>query len=63
MHGFQFYDVALTPSEIAQEIAAPGSVRRPWYLTPTNISDKSGSGHHPSWVGTERPTLWTGTGS
>ena len=66
MRGFQFYDVALTPSEIAQEIAAPGSVRQPWYLnrnpTPTDISDKSGSGHHPSWVGSERPTLWTGTG-
>jgi len=66
MRGFQFYDVALTPSEIAQEIAAPGSVRRPWYLnlnpTPADISDKSGSGHNPAWVGTERPTLWTGKG-
>ena len=66
MRGFQFYDVALTPSQIAQEIAAPGSVRQPWYLnlnpTPTDISDKSGNGHHPSWVGSARPTLWTGTG-
>jgi len=64
MRGFQFYDVALTPSEIAQEIAAPGSVRQPWYLnlnpTPTDISDKSGNRHHPGWVGTERPTLWKG---
>jgi len=66
MRGFQFYDAALTPSEIAQEIAAPGSVRPPWYLnlnpTPTDISDKSGSGHHPSWVGSERPRLWTDSG-
>jgi hypothetical protein len=66
MRGFQFYDVALSPSEIVQEIAAPGSVRQPWYLnlnpTPTDISDKSGRGHQPSWVGSERPTLWTGTG-
>jgi len=66
LRGFQFYDVALTPSEIVQEIAVPGSVRRPWYLnlnpTPSDISDKSGSGHHPSWVGTQRPTLWTGNG-
>src|SRR5437867_4161991 len=66
LRGFQFYDVALTPSEIAQEIAAPGSVRRPWYLnlnpTPTDISDKSGSGHDPLWVGNLRPTLWTGIG-
>ena len=66
MRGFQFYDVALTPTQIVQEIAAPGSVRTPWYLnlnpTPTDIADKSGNNHHPSWVGTERPTLWTGTG-
>jgi len=66
LRGFQFYDAALTPSEIVQEIAAPGSVRQPWYLnlnpTSADISDKSGSGHHPSWVGTQRPTVWTGTG-
>src|SRR6266850_4361934 len=66
MRGFQFYDAALTPNEIAQEIAAPGSVRPPWYLnlnpTPTDISDKSGSGHHPSWVGSERPRPWTDSG-
>ena len=66
MRGFQFYDAKLTPSQIVQEIAAPGSVRQPWYLnlnpTPTDISDKSGNAHHPSWVGTQRPTLWTGSG-
>ncbi len=65
IRGFQYYDVKLTVSEIAQEIAAPGSVRRPWYLnlnpTPSDISDKSGNGHHPSWVGPGRPALWTGT--
>jgi len=65
IRGFQYYDVKLTPSEIAQEIAAPGSVRRPWYLnlnpTPSDISDKSGNGHHPAWVGPGRPTLWTST--
>jgi hypothetical protein len=35
-----------------------------WYLnvnpTPTDISDKSGRGHQPAWVGPERPLLWTG---
>jgi hypothetical protein len=63
IRGFQYYDVKLTLSEIAQEIAAPGSVRQPWYLnlnpTPSDISDKSGHGHHPSWVGPGRPNLWT----
>jgi hypothetical protein len=66
LRGFQFYNAALTPSQIVQEIAAPGSFRTPWYLnlnpTPTDIADQSGNGHHPAWVGTERPTLWTGTG-
>jgi hypothetical protein len=65
LRGFQFYDVAMTRREIAQEIVTPGSVREPWYLnlnpTPIDISDKSGNGHHPTWVGSERPSQWTGT--
>ena len=65
IRGFQYYDVQLTLSEIAQEIAAPGSVRQPWYLnlnpTPSDVSDKSGNGHHPQWVGPGRPALWTST--
>ena len=63
LRGFQFYDAALNPIEIAAEIANPGSVRTPWYLnlnpTPTDISDKSGRGHDPAWVGNERPSLWS----
>ncbi len=35
----------------------------PWYLnmnwTLTDITDKSGSGNNPAWVGSDRPTLWT----
>jgi hypothetical protein len=35
-----------------------------WYLninpTPSDISDKSGRNHHPSWVGSGPATLWTG---
>lgn len=64
LRGFQFYDAALSPSEIAREIASPGSVRTPWYLNldpaPSDISDKSGNGHHPAWVGIERASRWTG---
>ena len=34
-----------------------------WYLntnpTPNDISDKSGKGHHPVWVGSKRPGLYT----
>lgn len=65
LRGFQFYDTALTESEIAREVASPGSVRTPWYLnlnpTPSDIGDKSGNAHHPGWVGAERPSSWTGT--
>lgn len=36
----------------------------PWYLNmnpkPTDVTDKSGSAHHPGWTGAGRPTLWTG---
>ena len=64
LRGYQFYDVVLTPAQIAQEIASPGSVRTPWYLnlnpTPGDVSDKSGNGHNPAWVGPVRPGVWTG---
>jgi hypothetical protein len=40
------------------------SLSAPWYLrmnpTPSDVSDNSGNGHHPSWDGTARPSLWTG---
>lgn len=64
LRGFQFYDAALTPRQVAREIASPGSVRTPWYLnlnpTPSDVSDKSGNGHHPKWIGAERPYAWMG---
>jgi hypothetical protein len=64
LRGFQFYESALTLDEIASEIASPGSVRSPWYLNlnpkPEDITDSSGRGNHPAWVGSERPALWTG---
>lgn len=64
LRGFQFYDAALKPSEIARELATPGSVRTPWYLNlnpmPGDITDKSGNGNHPEWVRSERPSLWSG---
>ncbi|HKJ74721.1 MAG TPA: hypothetical protein VKA19_11445 [Alphaproteobacteria bacterium] len=64
LRGFQIYDALLTPAEITSEISTPGSVRTPWYLnlnpTPSDISDKSGNGHDPAWVNTNRPALWEG---
>jgi hypothetical protein len=68
LRGFQFYNARLTASEIAQEIATPLSSAKAaniWYLnlnpTPTDISDKSGKGHHPAWVGSERPRVYGDT--
>lgn len=65
LRGLQFYDVALSEAEIAQEIAAPASFRTPWYQNlnpkPTDITDKSGSGHHPQWVDANRPAEWSQT--
>ena len=62
IRGLQLYDALLTPDQIDRELATPGSVRTPWYLnlnpTPTDVSDKSGNGHHPGWANENRPGLW-----
>lgn len=68
MRGFQIYSTALSVNDILSESATPKSTgagaSSMWYLnlnpTPTDISDKSGAGHHPAWVGSERPQLWSG---
>lgn len=68
LRGLQIYASALSGPDIAGEIAQPGSTAAGqasiWYLnlnpTPADISDKSGRGHHPAWVGPLRPTLWAG---
>jgi len=63
IRGMQFYDALLSLADCTSEIASPGSARTPWYLnlnpTPDDVTDKSGSGHNPSWDGSDRPTLWT----
>jgi hypothetical protein len=68
IRGIQIYSATLSVNDILTEAANPRSTNAGssniWYLnldpTPTDISDKSGAGHHPEWVGTERPRLWTG---
>lgn len=71
MHrGWQQYAAVLTLPQILARIdlttnasvvaADPGSL---WYVnlnpTPSDVQDKSGAGHHPSWQNSNRPTLWT----
>ena len=68
LRGIQIYSANLSVPEILSEVGTPLSTgngaSNVWYLnlnpTPTDIADQSGAGHNPAWVGTERPTLWTG---
>jgi hypothetical protein len=73
IRGIQMYDAlvgtnAYVPTvanlaDISSELSSPGSVRTPWYLnlnpTPSDVTDKSGSGHNPSFPASQ-PSLWTG---
>ena len=68
LRGIQVYSGVLSVSDILAEIANPLSTiagtSNIWYLnlnpTPGDISDKSGKGNTPSWVGRGRPALWSG---
>jgi hypothetical protein len=70
LRGIQIYSAHLTLEEILTELDQPLSTRKGsdhiWYLnlnpTPEDISDKSGRGHHPEWVGEERPSRWSSSG-
>lgn len=67
LRGIQIYSTKLSLADIQAEVNSPRSTSAGasniWYLninpTPSDISDKSGKGHHPSWVGNERPALYT----
>ena len=67
LRGVQLYSSALTVADILAESGNPLSTaagnNSVWYLnlnpTPSDISDKSGKGHHPAWTSSGRPSLWT----
>jgi hypothetical protein len=66
LRGIQVYSGLLSPSDMLSEASAPLSTSAGansiWYLnlnpTPSDISDKSGRGHNPVWIGAERPALY-----
>ena len=68
LRGIQIYSATLSLNDVLSEASSPLSTSAGatniWYLninpTPSDIADKSGKGHHPVWVGPERPALWTG---
>lgn len=70
LRGIQVYATDLSLSDLLSEARAPLSTSKGsasvWYLnldpTPDHIDDESGRGHHPTWVGTERPRLWVPPG-
>jgi len=67
LRGIQVYSTDLSPTDISKEANLPLSTSAGaasiWYLnldpTPTDISDKSGQGHNPAWVGSQRPSLFS----
>ncbi len=71
LSGIQIYSACLSVQDVLAELAEPGSTntgrRSLWYQNlrprPDDISDHSGRGHHPHWVGPERPGLWTRSGN
>ncbi|MBI2558897.1 right-handed parallel beta-helix repeat-containing protein, partial [Candidatus Woesearchaeota archaeon] len=67
LRGFQIYNSKLSLNDVLSEVNSPLSTSAGaasiWYLninpTPNDISDKSGKGHNPVWVGTKRPALYS----
>jgi hypothetical protein len=68
--GFAAFSAALTAAECQTELASDSDspqtaagISSVWYInknpTPSDVSDKSGSGHSPSYANANRPTLWT----
>lgn len=54
-----------TDAQVLAEVSSMGISASLWYLNmnpadASDISDKSGAGHHPSWWNANRPTHWTG---
>lgn len=66
LRGIQIYAGLLSLADVQSELNSPQStaagIASIWYKninpTPSDISDKSGAGHNPSWVGSNRPTLY-----
>ncbi|GAB4345137.1 MAG: hypothetical protein Kow0089_22060 [Desulfobulbaceae bacterium] len=66
LRGIRIYSAKLSIATILKEaqhpLSTPEGKAAVWYLnlnpTPNDISDKSGKGHDPVWVGDERPSLY-----
>jgi hypothetical protein len=64
--GLQIYTDRLPMDVLLAELERPLSTQQGrnsiWYLNmepaPGDLSDRSGRGHHPRWIGDERPKVW-----
>jgi hypothetical protein len=65
----KIFNKALSEADLMAEAASDALVTTEgqaniWYMninpTPSDISDKSGRGHHPVWGSSARPGLWSG---
>jgi len=70
INGIRLFDTVLTITDIATEAsvaddsaATAAGQANTWYIndnpTHTDVTDKSGEGHNPSWANANRPTLWS----
>jgi hypothetical protein len=68
IRGIKIIAKSLSESDLLAEAAADALVTSQgqanvWYMninpTPTDISDKSGAGHNPTWASSARPALYT----
>ena len=69
LRGIKIFNKALSESDLLAEAGSDSLVTTEgqaniWYMnvnpSPSDISDKSGRGHHPVWASSAKPSLWTG---
>lgn len=70
VRGIQLYNAYLSDTDHALEAAnitsntpvTAAGIAAKWYMnqnpTPSDVTDKSGAGHNPTWRNANRPTLW-----
>ncbi len=70
LRGVKIFNKSLSESDVLAEAASDSlatgeGIANIWYMninpTPSDISDKSGKGHHPAWADSNnKASLWTG---
>ncbi len=72
LRGIKIIAKSLSESDLVAEAASDSlvtsdGVNNVWYMninpTPSDIADKSGKGHNPTWASSTRPSLYSGTSS